>query len=230
MEAIVLAGGLGTRLRSTVPDLPKVMAPVCGRPFLEILLSSLAAKGCQRAILSLGYLARQIQDHFGPRYAGIALEYVVEHAPLGTGGALRQAINRCEADHALVVNGDSYLDLDVDGLESHWHEHRHPIIVAREVEDTGRYGRLLARDGRLVGFTERGTPGRGLINAGYYLLPRDIVQHFPAAETFSLERDFLETAVDRCPFDVYITRGQFIDIGVPDDYQRAQSELLPLCQ
>ena len=122
MEAIVLAGGLGTRLRSTVPDLPKVMAPVCGRPFLEILLSSLATKGCRRAILSLGYLAHRVQDHFGPRFAGIDLAYEVESVPLGTGGALRRALDRCEADHVLVLNGDTYLDLEIEEVESRWQQ------------------------------------------------------------------------------------------------------------
>ena len=230
MEAIVLAGGLGTRLRGIVPDLPKVMAPVCGRPFLEILLSSLAAKGCTRAILSLGYLAQRIQNHFGPRFAGIDLVYEIESTPLGTGGALRRALVRCEEDHVLVLNGDSYLDLEIDDLQSRWQQCRHPIIVAREVEDTCRYGRLVTAGDRLVGFTEKGVPGHGLINAGHYLLPQDIARHFPAAEAFSLERDFLVKTPAACPFEVFTTHGQFIDIGVPDDYVRAQSKLLPLCQ
>ena len=230
MEAIVLAGGLGTRLRSTVPDLPKAMAPVCGRPFLEILLVSLAEKGCSRAVLSLGYLADRIQDHFGPRFAGIELAYEVESTPLGTGGALRQALVRCKADHVLVLNGDTYLNLEIENVESRWQQSRRPILIAREVEDTSRYGRLVTAGDRLVGFTANGVPGRGLINAGHYVLPRDIARFFPAAEAFSLESDFLVKTADACPFEVFTTRGQFIDIGVPEDYRRAQSDLLPLCQ
>jgi D-glycero-alpha-D-manno-heptose 1-phosphate guanylyltransferase len=230
MEAIVLAGGLGTRLRSTVPDRPKVMAPVCGRPFLEILLTSLAAKGCGRAVLSLGYLADRIQDHFGPLFAGIELAYEVESTPLGTGGALRRALVRCNADHVLVLNGDTYLDLEIEKVESRWQQSRHPILIARQVEDTFRYGRLVTAGEQLVGFTEKGIPGCGLINAGHYVLPQDIARFFPPTEAFSLESDFLAKAADACPFEVFTTRGQFIDIGVPEDYRRAQSELLPLCR
>jgi D-glycero-alpha-D-manno-heptose 1-phosphate guanylyltransferase len=229
MEAIVLAGGLGTRLRSAVPDLAKVMAPVCGRPFLEILLTSLAEKGCGRAVLSLGYLADRIQDHFGPRFAGIELAYEIESTPLGTGGALRRALVRCDADHVLVVNGDTYLDLEIENVESRWQRSRQPILIAREVEDTCRYGRLVTAGDRLLGFTEKGVPGRGLINAGHYVLPRDIARFFPATEAFSLESDFLVKAADACPFEVFTTRGQFIDIGVPEDYLRAQTELSRLC-
>jgi D-glycero-alpha-D-manno-heptose 1-phosphate guanylyltransferase len=230
MEAIVLAGGLGTRLRSAVPDLPKALAPVCGRPFLEILLSSLADKGCSRVVLSLGYLADRVRDHFGPRFAGIELAYEVESTPLGTGGAVRRALARCNADHVLVLNGDTYLDLEIEKVESRWQQSRHPIIIAREVEDTFRYGRLVTAGEQLVGFTEKGVSGRGLINAGHYVLSQDIARLFPAAEAFSLESDFLVKAADACPFEVFTTRGQFIDIGVPEDYRLAQSELLPLCR
>lgn len=230
MEAIVLAGGLGTRLRSTVPNLPKVMAPVCGRPFLEILLRSLSAKGCQRVVLSLGYMADIVRNHIGARFEGIEVVYEVEETPLGTGGALRAAIERCLTDHALVLNGDTYLDLELGNVEALWQQVRRPIIVAREVSDTSRYGRLLTDNGRLAGFTEKGLSGRGLINAGYYLLPRDVARSFPSAKAFSLENDFLVPAIPARQFEVFTTRGQFIDIGVPEDYFRAQTELSRLCQ
>jgi D-glycero-alpha-D-manno-heptose 1-phosphate guanylyltransferase len=229
MEAVVLAGGLGTRLRSTVPDLPKAMAPVCGRPFLEILLSALAGKGCKRVVISLGYMADRVQAHFGQSFAGMDIVYEVETTPLGTGGALRRSLDRCEVDHVLVLNGDTYLDLEIDELESHWKQEGLPIIVAREVADTARYGRLTTKGKRLVGFAEKGLSGRGLINAGHYLFPKDISRSFPAAESFSLENDFLVSAVGKRPFQVFTTRGQFIDIGVPEDYLRAQTELSGLC-
>jgi len=229
MEAIVLAGGLGTRLRSTVPDLPKAMAPVCGRPFLEILLSALSAKGCRRVVLSLGHLADSVQDHFGLSFAGMEIAYEVEPRPLGTGGALRNSLRRCEADHVLVVNGDTYLNLEVAQVEARWRQGKRPIIIAREVEDTSRFGRLITENDRLIGFTAQGKYGKGLINAGHYLLPRDIVRFFPAAEVFSLENDFLVTATRTCPFEVFTSRGEFIDIGVPEDYFRAQTELSRLC-
>jgi len=225
MEAIVLAGGFGTRLRQAVPDLPKPMAPVAGRPFLEILLTSLARKGFRRAVLSLGYLAEKVVRHFGERYAGMELAYEIENTPLGTGGAMRQALKRCEADHAFVLNGDTYLDIEAAEIEKRWRDHRRPIIVAREVPETSRYGRLLTADDGSVSFSPKGHQGPGLINAGCYLLPKPIFEKNPCGEAFSLEADWLPKEIGRQRFDVFVTRGLFIDIGVPEDYRQAQ-ELL----
>lgn len=229
MEAIILAGGLGTRLKQVVPDLPKPMAPVAGRPFLEILLTSLARKGFRRAILSLGYMAEKVLSHFGERFAGLELIYEIEETPLGTGGALRQALSRCEAGHVFVFNGDTYLDLEAAEVEAHWQTHHTPIIVAREVPDTARYGRLHIADGRVLGFVEKGANGPGLINAGCYVLPADILDGFVPGQPFSLEADFLSKVVNTRRFDLFVTNGHFIDIGIAEDYARAQTELAGVC-
>lgn len=229
MEAIILAGGFGTRLREVVPDLPKPMALVAGRPFLEILLTSLARKGLRRAVLSLGYMADKVVVHFGDHFAGIELVYEIELEPLGTGGALRQALSRCNRDHAFVFNGDTYLDLGMQDVEVHWQKHRMPIIVALEVLDTARYGRLDTDRERVIGFIDKGIVGPGLINAGCYVLPIDILNDFPLGEPFSLEADFLAKSVDKQRFDLFVTNGHFIDIGVPEDYVRAQTELAGVC-
>lgn len=226
LEAIVLAGGFGTRLRQVVPDLPKPMAPVAGRPFLEILLSSLSRKGFGRVVLSLGYLADKVVSHFGNRFAGMEIVYEIEEVPLGTGGAIRQAMTRCTADHVFVFNGDTYLDLEVAAVESLWDGQGAPIIVAREVPDTVRYGRLAVAESRVVGFAEKGSGGPGLINAGCYVLPVSCLDAFPPGQAFSMESDYLSPMVGRCHFNLFVTRGLFIDIGVPDDYARAQNELL----
>lgn len=225
MEAIVLAGGLGTRLRKVVPNWPKPMAPVAGRPFLEILLRTLASKGFTRVVMSLGFMAEKISNHFGNRFAGMELDYVVEDRPLGTGGAVRLAMSHCKRDHVFVLNGDTFLDLEADSIESNWSIRRNPIIVAREVPDTSRYGRLLVQDGLVKGFAEKGVAGPGLINAGCYLLDRTQLDSFVPNKSFSIENDFLAHAVEMMPIEVFITKGHFIDIGVPDDYQRAQWEL-----
>jgi D-glycero-alpha-D-manno-heptose 1-phosphate guanylyltransferase len=222
MEAIVLAGGLGTRLRSTVPDLPKAMAPVGARPFLEILLSSLARKGCTRLILSVGHMAEKIQDHFGSRFDQVDIVYEIESKQLGTGGALKRSLARCDSDHVLALNGDTYLDVEVDRLEVLWDRTREPIIVAHEVSDTARYGRLVSSGCRVIGLLEKGAHGPGLINAGYYMLPTNIAGALPDVETFSFEKDFLEPAVGTQPVQLFVSRGAFIDIGVPEDYARAQ--------
>jgi D-glycero-alpha-D-manno-heptose 1-phosphate guanylyltransferase len=225
MEAVVLAGGLGTRLRHVVPDVPKPMALVSGRPFLAIVLGTLARKGFDRVVLALGYKAECVADHFGAGFAGMELAYEIERSPLGTGGALRQALRQCRADHVLVLNGDTYLDLEVDALEAQWQLHRLPIVVARDVPDAARYGRLDVSGDRVVGFAEKGSSGRGLINAGAYVFPTDIASAFPGDEAFSLESDFLAHAVVRSSVQFFVSRGHFIDIGVPEDYARAQVEL-----
>lgn len=225
MEAIVLAGGFGTRLREVVPDVPKPMAPIAGRPFLEILLSALSCKGFKRVVLSLGFMADKISSHFGAQFAGMDLSYVVEERPLGTGGAVRLSLSHCHQDHVYIFNGDTFLDLDIGALEQHWQLHQLPIIVGRKVADTARYGRLLVAEGRVQGFSEKGQAGPGLINAGCYVLGRNQLDSFPLNTQFSLEADYLASAVTIQPFDLFSTDGQFIDIGIPEDFKLAQSLL-----
>lgn len=225
MEAIVLAGGTGTRLRDVVPDLPKPMAPVAGRPFLEILLIRLAQKGFRRVVLSVGYLAEKIVAHFGDRFFGMELVYALERTPLGTGGAVRLALTFCEKEHVFVFNGDTYLELEVGRVEARWQAHHRPIIVARGVPDTARFGRLEVCKGNVQSFSETPRSGPGLINAGCYVLPLDALESFPVGHVFSLEKDYLIAAVRRGLFDCFVTHGRFIDIGVPEEYLRAQQEL-----
>lgn len=228
MEAVVLAGGFGTRLRQVVPDLPKPMAPIAGRPFLEILLSMLAHKGFKRTVLSLGFKSEKITRHFGGNYAGMELVYEIESQPLGTGGAIRAALARCVADHVFVFNGDTYLDIEADQLERVWQANHHPVIVVREVPDTMRFGRVEMCDGRIKAFLEKGVSGAGLINAGCYVLPRDALDKFPLGQPFSLETEFFIKYLQRIRFDGFVTHGRFIDIGVPDDYALAQTALAGL--
>lgn len=225
MEAIVLAGGFGTRLRQVVADVPKPMAPIAGRPFLEILLGALAQKGFSRVVLSLGFMAEKITGHFGARFAGMDLAYVVEDTPLGTGGAIRLAFEACSQDHTFVFNGDTYLDLEAELLERQWQAKRHPIVVGRQVPDTTRYGRLLVDSDRIIQFAEKGIAGPGLINAGCYVLATDALAQFPFHKPFSIETDYLVPEVARAPVDVFVSAGMFVDIGIPEDYARAQTLL-----
>jgi len=228
MDVVILAGGFGTRLQAMVPDLPKPMAPVGGRPFLELLLRSMSRQRVAGVILSVGYKAEAISGYFGERFEGMELSYVVEDVPLGTGGAVRQALTMCHADHALVVNGDSYVDLEIDQLEARWQTEQLPLIVAQEVQDTARFGRLETENERVVRFSEKAVVGRGLINVGCYVFPKQLLDSFRMGETFSLEQDFLMEAVQRQPFGLYVTNGRFIDIGIPEDYARAQELLADL--
>jgi D-glycero-alpha-D-manno-heptose 1-phosphate guanylyltransferase len=225
MEAIVLAGGFGMRLRQVVADVPKPMAPVAGRPFLEILLKSLSQKGLSRVVLSLGCMAEKISDHFGTRFSGMDIAYVVEDTPLGTGGATRLAATACTHDHVFVFNGDTYLDLEVELLERQWRAKRHPIVVGRQVPDTTRYGRLVVDGDRITSFAEKGIAGPGLINAGCYVLATDALAQFPLNQPFSIETDYLVPEVARAMVEVFVTEGVFIDIGIPEDYAHAQTLL-----
>jgi D-glycero-alpha-D-manno-heptose 1-phosphate guanylyltransferase len=228
MEAIILAGGFGTRLRSVVPDLPKPMAPIAGRPFLEILLGRLSSKGFTHVILSVGYKSEIITNHFGNQFKNLALDYAIEDSPLGTGGAVRLAMEKATHNHAYVFNGDTYLDLEVDQAEQGWLQSPNPKIVGCEVPDTSRYGRLISDGDKVIGFTEKGISGVGLINAGCYILPRHCLDNFSLGENFSLETQYLAPNVCQRNFDLFLTKGKFLDIGIPEDYARAQTELAGL--
>jgi len=225
MEAIILAGGQGTRLRSVISDLPKPMAPVGGRPFLEILLDKLVENGFAHVVLSLGYKANIISAYFGKNFRGMSISYVVEETALGTGGGVRLAMEQAREDHVFILNGDTYLDRNTEELEQAWQRFKAPIVVGCEVADTSRYGRLVLDKDRVVGFSEKGVDGRGLINAGCYVLPRHELDAWKAGEKFSFENDYLNEAVRRKMIRVFVTKGRFIDIGVPEDYARAQTEL-----
>ena len=225
MEAVILAGGFGTRLRDVVPDLPKPMAPVAGKPFLEILLNSLKRKGFTRVILSLGYMADKVVAYFGDSHNDMQIVYEIEDTPLGTGGALKAALRHCHADHVFIFNGDTFLDLETHDVEVKWQVSNRPMIVARHVPDTARYGRLDTSGGYVTGFIEKGLTGPGLINAGCYVPPKNVFDEFVSDEAFSLEQDYLVDAVKNQPFEIFSTQGHFIDIGIPEDYNRAQTEL-----
>lgn len=225
MEAIILAGGFGTRLRGVVPDLPKPMAPINGKPFLEIILSLLARHGFTKIILSVGFMADKIIDHFGQQFLGMDIIYAQEPEALGTGGGVRFAMQYARADHTYIFNGDTYLDLEFTKLESYWQAHRCPIIVGRHVDDTARYGKLVVAYEQALGFAEKGASGPGLINAGCYVFNHGQLEQFKLQKHFSLEQEYLAHVVKTERIDVFVTGGMFIDIGVPEDYLRAQTEL-----
>lgn len=225
MEGIILAGGFGTRLRDLVHDLPKPMAPIGERPFLEVLLGMLARKGFCRIIISLGFLGEIILSHFGNQCFGMDLIYVAEERPLGTGGAVRLAMTKCVEDHVFVFNGDTYLDVDAPSVEKLWRKKQGIIVVGCDVQDSARYGRLIVYDSRVKGFLEKGDGGPGPINAGCYVFPVGCLDSWPLGVAFSLEKEFLSDAVSNGSVEYFRTAGLFIDIGVPSDYIRAQ-ELL----
>jgi D-glycero-alpha-D-manno-heptose 1-phosphate guanylyltransferase len=223
MHAIVLAGGLGTRLRGVVPDLPKPMAPVAGRPFLAWILDELAGAGFEKVVLAVGYRHEAIRDHFGGDYRGMPLAYAVEDRPLGTGGAIRFAAQGMSAQPVFVLNGDTFLELDHRAmLAAHVRAHGQLTMAVCHVPDAGRYGALDIVGGHVVGFREKGRTGPGAINAGTYLLSTEVLQRIPPDEAFSFERQLLMPCVETLRPAAFEARGLFIDIGVPEDYARAQ--------
>ena len=226
MEAIVLAGGFGTRLAPVIQGMPKVMAPVGNRPFLELLLSRLKQKGMRRVILSVGYMAAMIHERFGEQFDGLELAYAVEDEPLGTGGATLRALTLASSGSVFVLNGDTLVDLDYAAMLSRHIDHGAIASIAvAEVADCTRYGRILVQEDCVVGFAEKGQSGSGQINAGAYVLNRDVFAPYNMPTVFSLEKDFFVPYIKQLHPLAFVTSGYFIDIGIPEDLARAQSEL-----
>ena len=237
-EAIVLAGGLGTRLASRLAGIPKAMAPVAGRPFLEILLSQLDRAGCARVLLSVGHLHSAIQDRFGASFRGLALDYVIEEVPLGTGGAIRKALPAAGTESVLVLNGDTFLQADYAAmLQFHAAWRAGMTMAVTHQQDIARYGGVVLQAERIVGFEEKGRSGPGSrpgsgpgsrpgwINAGAYVLRKDLQWPRSLPEKFSFELDFLAPEIGRLAPAAFVVDGFFLDIGVPEDLDRAQQEL-----
>ncbi len=224
-QAIILAGGLGTRLRAVVPDLPKPLAPVAGRPFLAWVLDALAAQNFAAVTLSVGYRHELIEEAIGTRWQDMRVNYAIEAEPLGTGGAIKHALSLTDASNVFVLNGDTFLSLDYDMmLKRHRDEHAKLSIAAAPVQDIGRYGGLsLDIQGRVAAFLEKGGTGAGLINGGTYLLSRDLFDAFDLPSRFSFETDIMQSHLAELKPYVFATSGLFIDMGIPEDYTRAQA-------
>lgn len=217
MEAIVLSGGFGTRLKPLVKNVPKPMAIINKRPFLEILLDSLASKGFQRVILSLHYRPEKIKEYFKNSFKGMILDYAIEESPLGTGGAIKNSFKKVKSDQVYVFNGDSYLDFNIDFTESFRQKIKAPIILLKELDNVGRYGEVKIKDNLITGFQEKKNSGPGLINAGVYILNKNILRDYPENYKFSFEKDYLALKVCKSPHYYFISDGFFIDIGIPED-------------
>lgn len=225
-DVIVLAGGFGTRLRAVVSDAPKPMAPVAGRPFLDYLLQSLADQGAQRVILSTGHMAHMIEHRYGGGFMGMNITCVPEESPLGTGGAIRKAMSVVRSEWAIALNGDTWLDMPYGDFMHRAMTSDAPLsMVTRMVTDASRYGCCTIREGRIIAFGEKDSSGPGLINAGVYAMRRNVFDRFDLPEAFSLEHDFIRAHLPELTPLSYQANGYFIDIGVPEDYARAQLEL-----
>ena len=225
LDVVILCGGLGTRLRNVVNDRPKSMAMVGGRPFLEWWLLRLSYFSCHRVILCIGYMGDCIREYFGDgNRLGLTLMYSEEKQLLGTGGALRQAVDLCESDSTLVLNGDSWCEVDLHQLHA-WHEEQKAegTLLLTHVEDGQRYGQVSVNDdGEIVEFSEKNKKGHGSgwVNAGVYIFRRKLLDSMTLEGTVSLEKDVLPEWVGKGLFG-YRGTGEFVDIGLPESYARA---------
>ncbi len=226
MEAIILAGGLGTRLQSVVKDVPKPMADINGMPFMSLLMDYLSRYGVKKVMLSVGYKHETIKNYFGSGYKEMDVEYVTEDKPLGTGGALREALRRVQGSEAIVLNGDSFFNVNVKDLMDFHHSQGSKLTIAvKPMNNIDRYGTIILQNERVTGFSEKSSGEFGYINGGVYIMKKDIMNHYTGEGAFSFETDFLKENLNSIAVSAFISDCYFIDIGVPEDYKRARKEL-----
>jgi D-glycero-alpha-D-manno-heptose 1-phosphate guanylyltransferase len=226
--AVILAGGFGTRLQSLVKDVPKPMALVNGIPFLTYQMKCMKHYGIRNIVLSVGYLSEVITDYYSSSFEGLSITYAKETTPLGTGGGIRLALEKCNVAEALVLNGDSFFDIDL-GLFYQLHQQHKSVcsLALRKVQNAARYGAItLSSDNRISGFKEKsGLQEEGLINGGIYILNKNIYfENTPETSAFSFEKDFIEKKTDLLQISGFEFDDYFIDIGLPEDYQKAQHD------
>ena len=231
IPAIVLAGGLGTRLRSVISDIPKPMAPVSGKPFLHYIFLYLQKQSIRDVVLSVGYRSEAIQEFFGSKYADINIRYAIENEPLGTGGGIAQAMAMIDTD-SFVLNGDTFFDVDLSELYEFYQKAHCDIALAlKRMYHFDRYGTVeVGNQDRVLQFHEKQYRAEGLINGGVYVLSKDLfkkveeIEESPLPQKFSFEKDILEKHLLPLHYHGKEFKGYFIDIGIPEDYQKAQED------
>jgi D-glycero-alpha-D-manno-heptose 1-phosphate guanylyltransferase len=220
MEAIVLAGGFGTRLSTVVSDVPKPMAPINDRPFLEYLLEDLNEKGINRVILAVGYKKEIIKSHFKEKYKNIDIIYSDEDIPLGTGGAIKKALTLAEDENIFIINGDTFFDVDLKEMYQFHKKNSSKLTLAiKEMEKFDRYGSLILEGDKIIKFEEKKYVDKGYISGGIYLINRELLLE-EKKETFSFEKEILENEKFQIEKYGYKSEGYFIDIGIPEAYYR----------
>lgn len=232
MDALILAGGLGTRLRSVVSDVPKCMAPVCGKPFLYYLFTYLKKSNViERIILSVGYKHEVIKDWIDTQKE-FSFEFIfsVEDEPLGTGGAIKNAIKLVKSQELLILNGDTFFNVDIDDLiQSHKNSNATLSIALKPIGNFNRYGNVVINDNNIItDFQEKTDCKSGQINGGVYLLNSNSTIMDGLPNKFSFETDVLQSNVFKIKLYGFIHNGYFIDIGIPEDYEKANNEFKTL--
>lgn len=231
-EAIILAGGLGTRLRSAVPGLPKCMAPVNDIPFIDFVIAYLQKEGITKFIFSLGYKSDVIIQHLEKHYGSLDKCYVIEQEPLGTGGAIKLACDKASKKDILVVNGDTLFDVNASALASfHFNKKSSCSIALKKMKNFSRYGSIETdADGAITTFKEKQYCSEGFINGGIYLINVEAFNNIEFPKVFSFEKDFLEKYIKQLHFFALPQSGYFVDIGIPEDYSAFKHYYLSFAQ
>ncbi len=227
VEAIILAGGLGTRLRSVVDDVPKCLAPINGIPFLEYVIDYADGAGIEHLILSVGYQKELIKKYVDTQDYDMQITYSEEATPLGTGGAIKKSIAKANTDQILVLNGDTLFEYDIEKL---WERQEFGFgdctLCLKPMENFERYGSVICnQENKIISFKEKQFIANGLINTGVYALDRERFLNEKLPTKFSFEKDYLEAKVNSHNFLGYTQDNYFIDIGIPEDFAKAQIEL-----
>lgn len=217
-EAIILAGGLGTRLKDISGDTPKPLVPVSGKPFVYYILDNLVRQGVSHIVFAISYQSDFFIDQIGEVYKNVKISYSVEKKALGTGGAIKQALDLCDSEHVLVTNGDTYIDIDLQRFyKNHISFNKSVSMALVNVSDVARYGSVKLSGSDIVGFSEKGQSGSGLINGGIYLINKE--KSALNSGAYSFEDAFLKK--EYLSVNPFICNGFFIDIGIPSDYFKA---------
>ena len=224
MECIVLAGGLGTRLRNTIGNYPKCMAEVDGKPFLEYIFHYLKQQGVSRIILSLGYKHEIILHWLANNKFDLDIDHVIEEEPLGTGGGIALAMAKAQTENVFVVNGDTMFRVDMKAmLAFHTEKKAATTLALKEMHNFNRYGLVNTDDnGFIISFEEKKQTDKGYINGGVYIIDRNKLKVISFPEKWSFEKDYLEPSVSKKILAGFKESGYFIDIGIPEDYSKAQ--------
>ncbi len=225
-EAIILAGGLGTRLRSVIKDIPKPMAKINNKPFLEYLFKYLSFHNVEHIVLAVGYKSNTIKEYFGNNFKNLPITYSEEKELLGTGGAIKQALEFTNSKDILILNGDTFFDIDLEHFyKFHKSKNSKLTLALKEMYNFDRYGVIdIDSNFRITAFLEKKYRREGLINGGIYFLDKEFFQSLTLPQKFSFEKDFMEKHYEKCSFFGKPFNSYFIDIGIPEDYERAKRD------
>ena len=225
-QAIILAGGFGTRLQKVVSDLPKPMADINGKPFLEYLFNYLEKYKIKKVILSVGYKHEKIIEYFGDNFKNIKIKYAVENQPLGTGGAIKFTLDKINDNNFFLINGDTFFDVNLNQLSNFHSDKKADISLSlKPLSDFDRYGAVeIDNNNRIKKFNEKKYQKHGLINGGVYAINKNIFNKTEKTK-FSFEKDIMEKHLTKLKMFGFVSDTYFIDIGIPDDYKKAQTDL-----